>query len=138
MVLAGIGLSFLASSVFSTWADVLSNMLMPAGFGIAFLASLATPTPLLARFAGRRAANNPERAARLNQPDVVKALTRLNVIWGPALLADAALALVLSNSMSASQFGLIGTVLGFGGPALLGAATLAYVRHRRSPTIAIR
>jgi uncharacterized membrane protein len=130
MILAGIGLPFLASSVLGPWADALP----PAAFGLAFLASLATPTPLLARFARRRAANNPERADRLTRPDVVRALTRLNTIWGLALIAEATLLLFLSNRVSASQYGAINTVLGFGVPALLGAATFAYVRHRRSAT----
>ncbi len=134
MILAGIGLPFLASSVLGPWVDVL----MPAAFGLAFLASLATPTPLLARFATRRAANNPEFADRLTQPDVVRALARLSVIWGLALIAQAALLLFLSNRVSASQFGPINTVLGFGVPALLGVATFAYAQHRRSATLATR
>ena len=134
MILAGVGLQFLASSVLGPWADALQT----AAVGVAFLASQATHTPLLARFARRRAANNPERAARLTQPDVVRTLSRLNAFWGLALVAQAALLLFLSNRVSASQFGPISTVLGFGVPALLGAATFAYVRHRRSATPATR
>jgi hypothetical protein len=68
----------------------------------------------------------------------VRTLTRLNAIWGLALVAQAALLLFLSNRVSASQFGAISTVLGFGVPALLGAATFAYVRRRRSATPATR
>jgi hypothetical protein len=134
MIVAGIGLPFLAPSVLGPWADAL----IPAAFGIAFLASLATPTPLLARFARRRAANDPERAARLTQPDVVRTLARLNVVWGVALLAEAALLLFLANRVSASQLGLVSTVLGFGVPALLGPATLAFIRHSRSAALATR
>ena len=130
MILAGVGVPFLASSVLGPWADALQT----AAFGLAFLASQATHTPLLARFARRRAANNPELADRLTQPDVGRTLTWLNAIWGLALLAQAALLLFLSNRVSASQFGPISTVLGFGVPALLAAATFAWVRHRRRST----
>ncbi len=134
MILAGIGLPFLASSVLGEWV----NPLMTAAFGIAFLGSLATPTPLLARFAERRAGSNRELADRLAQPNVVRALARLSAIWGLALVAEAALLLMLTNHMSASQFGLISTGLGFGVPALLGAATFAYMRRRRSAILATR
>lgn len=134
MIAAGIGLPFLAPSLLGPWADAL----IPAAFGLAFLASLATSTPLLARFARRRAANNPQRAARLTRPDVVRTLRRLNVLWGVTLLAEAALLLFLANRVSASQLGLLSTVLGFGIPALLGAATLGYVRHSASAALAAR
>ena len=130
MILAGIGLPFLASSVLGSWVDVL----IPAAFGIAFLASLATPTPLLARYARRRAASNPELAARLSKPGVVRVLRRLNTIWGVALLIEAAATVFLANSVPASRFGVISTALGFGVPALLGAATFAYVHRRRRAT----
>ena len=132
MILAGIGLPLLASSVLGSWVD----MLMPASFGIAFLASLATPTPLSVRFARRRATNNPELADHLAKPAVVRELTRLNVIWGLALIAQAALLAYLAQSTPPSQFGPIAAALGPGVPALLGAAT--YVHHRRSAPPATR
>ena len=130
IILAGIGLPFLATSLLGPWADAAQT----AAFGIAFLASLATPRPLLARFAARRAASNPALAARLTRPEVVRALRRLNTIWGVTLIGLAALLLYLAHHIPASQFGPISTALGLGVPALLGAATFAYVRHRRQAT----
>lgn len=130
MILAGIGLPFLASSLLGPWADAAQT----AAFGIAFLASLATPKPLLVRFAARRASTNPALAARLSKPDVMRALRRLNTIWGVTLTSLAALLIYLAHHISSSQFGPISAALGLGVPTLLGAATFAYVRHSRRAT----
>lgn len=127
MTLVGIGLPVIATHFLGLWADAV----LPGAFGIAFLASLTTSKPLLARFAARRAAGNAAATARLEGPRAVRALTRLSAIWGVALIALALLLLALAAELPASEFGVVGTVLGLAVPVALGATT--YVYARRSP-----
>lgn len=127
-MLVGIGLPLLAVHVIGPWADAV----MPGAFGIAFLASLATSRPLLARLAARRAAGKPAVAASLAAPRAVRALRLLTAVWGVALSALAVVLLALAANLPASAFGPIGTALGLAVPGVLGAATFAYVRRRSS------
>ncbi len=125
-MLLGIGLPLAAAHFIGPWADAL----MPGAFGVAFLSSLATSKPLLARLAARRAAGKPAAEARLATPAAVRALRLLTALWGVVLITLAAVLLTLAATLP--EFGPIGTALGLAVPAVLGAATFAYARRRRT------
>lgn len=127
-MLLGIGLPLAAAHFMGPWADAL----MPGAFGVAFLSSLATSKPLLARLAARRAAGKPAAAARLATPAAVRALRLLTALWGVVLITLAAVLLALAATLPEPEFGPIGTALGLAVPAVLGAATFAYARRRRT------
>jgi hypothetical protein len=125
LMMAGITITTLAPKLLGPWAAAI----IPAALGLAFVASSARGHPLLAKLAARRAVSRPALAARLRQPRVTRALATMSVIWGGALLAEAAALLTLSVTLQASQLGPISSALTFGLPGTLAVATFAYVRH---------
>lgn len=131
LLLAGVALPMFGARAIGPWVEAI----IPAGFACAFLISAVMRRPLLATLAGRRAARKPGLAARLATPRAARALATMNILWGLAMAAQAALLLVLARSLPASRFEAISTALGFGIPALLAAMTFAYVRVARRTSV---
>ena len=124
----GVAIPYLAGRIIGPWADAI----VPLAFGIALFASLIAGRPLIATIASRRAATRPNPAIDLSSPTARRALARLTAIWGVAMVAQAGVvaALVAAHAQHLST---INTVTSVGVPAVLVLATIAWVRHRRTP-----
>jgi hypothetical protein len=137
LVLAGIALSLLAffgggSVKFLQLREKLVTVLI----GLVFLGSAAIRKPLiyyLARAGSMR--TSPERAAEMEalRDDIHfrRSMTVMTVVWGLALVAEAALAGVLVFMVSIKQFLVISPIMGYATTGVLALWTVFYVRRRR-------
>jgi hypothetical protein len=142
LVLAGVGLSLL---VYVGGGSVrilqLREKLVTALVGLVFLGSAAIGHPLmyqLGRAAIRR--RNPsglgEFEALQGNIRFRRALTILTVVWGSALVAEAALATVLVFLFSVRQYLLVGPALGYATMGAVGCWSFLYVGRRRRQGLA--
>jgi hypothetical protein len=137
LVIAGVGLSLLAYMGGGSIRFLqLREKLVTALVGLAFLGSAAIGRPLMYQL-GRatvRRRNPSELSAFEALKDNVnfrRTMMTLTLVWGSALVAEAALATGLVFSFSVSQYLLVGPALGYVTMGAVGCWSFLYVRRRR-------
>jgi hypothetical protein len=137
LVLAGVGLSLL---VYAGGGSVrllqLREKLVTAAVGLVFLGSAAIGRPLMYQLG--RAAVGRRNPSELGEFEAAKedvhfrrSLTILTLVWGSALVAEAALATVLVFALSVRHYLLVGPVLGYATMGAVGCWSFFYVRRRK-------
>lgn len=142
LVIAGVGLSLL---IYLGGGSIrflqLREKLVTALVGFVFLGSAAIGHPLMYQL-GRatvRRRNPSELGAFEALKDNVhfrRTMTTLTLVWGSALVAEAALATVLVFSFSVSQYLLVGPALGYAAMGAVGCWSFFYVSRRRRKGLA--
>jgi hypothetical protein len=137
LVLAGVGLSLL---VYVGGGSIrflqLREKLITALVGLVFLGSAAIGRPLMYQLG--RAAIRRRNPSELGEFEALKdnvqfrrTLTILTLVWGSALVAEAALATVLVFTFSVRQYLLVGPVLGYATMGTVGGWSFFYVHRQR-------
>jgi len=142
LVIAGVGLSLLAYVGGGSIRFLqLREKLVTALVGLVFLGSAAIGRPLIYQL-GRatvRRRNPSELGAFEALKDNVhfrRTMMTLTLVWGSALVAEAALATVLVFSFSVSQYLLVGPALGYVTMGAVGCWSFIYVRRQRREGLA--
>ena len=142
LVLTGIGLSLLVVAAGGSIRFLqLREKLVTALFGLAFLGSAAIGHPLIYQlgraFVGRR---NPSELGQFealkHNAGFKRAMTVMTVVWGTALVAEAALAAALVFVLSVGQYLLVGPLLGYAVFGCVGLWSFFYVRSYRRARLA--
>jgi hypothetical protein len=142
LVLAGLGLSLL---VYMGGGSIrflqLREKLVTASVGLVFLGSAMIGRPLMYQL-GRatvRRRNPSELGAFEALKDNIhfrRTMMTLTLVWGGALVAEAALATVLVFSFSVRQYLLVGPALGYATMGAVGCWSFLYVRRQRRKGLA--
>jgi intracellular septation protein A len=104
---------------------LVKDSIVTGAIGLGFLVTLFTSRPLLVSFASALSGDNPER---LETPQARAAIHRLSIIWGLALLAEAAVRVALSFILEPTELMAVSPVLAIG---VFGGLTLWTLRERR-------
>jgi hypothetical protein len=137
LVIAGVGLSLL---VYVGGGSIrflqLREKLVTALVGLVFLGSAAIGRPLmyqLGRATVRRRDPSGLGAFEALKDNVHfrRTMMILTLVWGSALVAEAALATVLIFSFTVGQYLLVGPVLGYAAMGAVGCWSFFYVQRRR-------
>jgi hypothetical protein len=104
---------------------LVKDSIVTGAIGLGFLVTLLTSRPLLVSFASAFSGDDPER---LETPLARAAIRRLSVIWGFALLAEAAVRVTLSFILVPTELMAISPVLAI---SVFGALSLWTLRERR-------
>ncbi|HEY4441189.1 MAG TPA: VC0807 family protein [Candidatus Elarobacter sp.] len=128
----GIALSFATgSAVFA----IAKESLFTGAFGLAFLVSLAFPHPLIFSFA-KQWAPGEEAAAELDavweRPAARRVFRTMTIVWGTALLVEAALRVVVAFTFTPAVAITVSPILGIATIGLLIVWTTSYVRRARA------
>jgi hypothetical protein len=142
LVIAGVGLSLLAYAGGGSIRFLqLREKLVTALVGLVFLCSAAIGHPLIYQL-GRatvRRRNPSELSAFEALKDNVnfrRTMMTLTLVWGSALVAEAAVAAILVFSFSVSQYLLVGPALGYATMGAVGCWSFLYVRRQRRKGLA--
>jgi hypothetical protein len=136
-VIAGIVLSLLAMLGGGSVRFLqLREKLVTVIIGLAFVVSALIKRPLIYEFA--RAGMKRNKSAELerfetlkNDPGMRRTMTVTTLVWGIALLADAAISAGLVMVLTVKQYLIVGPIFGY---SVMGGLTLwmvLYIRHRR-------
>jgi hypothetical protein len=142
LVLAGVGLSLL---VYLGGGSIrflqLREKLITALVGLVFLGSAAIGHPLMYQLG--RAAIRRRNPSDLREFEALKdnvrfrhTLTILTLVWGSALVAEAALATVIVFMFSVGQYLIVGPVLGYATMGAVGCWSFFYVHRQRRKGLA--
>jgi len=136
-VVAGIVLSLLALMGGGSVKFLqLREKLVTVIIGLAFVVSAIIKRPLIYEFA--RAGMRRSKSADLERletlrhdPTMRRSMTVMTLVWGIALLADAAIASGLVMVLTVKQYLIVGPIFGNAVTGALVLWTFLYVRHRR-------
>jgi intracellular septation protein A len=104
---------------------LVKDSIVTGAIGLGFLVTLLTSRPLLVSFASALSGDDPER---LLTPQARAVIQRLSIIWGLALLAEAAVRVALSFILVPTELMAVSPVLAIG---VFGGVTLWTLRERR-------